>query len=250
MVNWKSMFPPQNLSGARRAIWRRACRNKAATSGRQKMKTKFLLHSFPAFALLALAPVAAGAQSSGGNAGSRSIAIVTAHSSLALSTGSDGRLYQLHYGSSDFNVTVPRGGPGRELEFFPQYGDGLGESFILRPALQVTHADGNMSTDLTCVKHSVEEVDPNITLTRIELQDPAYPFFVTLCLKSYHEEDMIEQWTEIRHEETGPVVLYRYASCAPLLQAREYWLTQFHGDYAHEAALAEEKLGPGLKVLD
>jgi alpha-galactosidase len=214
------------------------------------MKTKFLLHSFPAFALLALAPVAAGAQSSGGNAGSRSIAIVTAHSSLALSTGSDGRLYQLHYGSSDFNVTVPRGGPGRELEFFPQYGDGLGESFIPRPALQVTHADGNMSTDLTCVKHSVEEVDPNITLTRIELQDPAYPFFVTLCLKSYHEEDMIEQWTEIRHEETGPVVLYRYASCAPLLQAREYWLTQFHGDYAHEAALAEEKLGPGLKVLD
>ncbi len=213
------------------------------------MKPKFVFHSIAAFALLATTPVAP-AQGSGGNAGSRSIPVVTARSSLALSIGADGRLYQLHYGSTDFNVTVPRGGPGRELEFYPQYGDGLDESFIPRPALQATHADGNMSTDLTYVKHSVEEVEPNITLTRIELQDPAYPFFVTLCLKSYHEEDMIEQWTEIHHEETGPVVLYRYASCAPLLLAKEYWLTLFHGDYAHEAALAEEKLGPGLKVLD
>ena len=136
------------------------------------------------------------------------------------------------------------------MEFYPQYGDGFGETFIPRPALQVTHADGNLSTDLIYVKHSTEAVDTNITLTRVEMKDPAYPFFVTVCLQSYRDEDMIEEWTEIHHEESGPVVLNRYASCAPLLQAKEYWLTSFHGDYAHEAALAEEKLGPGLKVLD
>ena len=221
MVNWKGMFP-------------------------QRI---FVLHSLAAFALLAPALVAP-AQGGGGNGGPASISIVTAHSALALSTGADGRLYQLHYGSSDFNAIVPRGGPGREVEFYPQYGDGFGETFIPRPALQVTHADGNLSTDLIYVKHSTEAVDTNITLTRVEMKDPAYPFFVTVCLQSYRDEDMIEEWTEIHHEESGPVVLNRYASCAPLLQAKEYWLTSFHGDYAHEAALAEEKLGPGLKVLD
>ncbi len=63
------------------------------------MKTKFLRHSLPAFALLALAPLAPGAQTNATRADSRSITIVTAHSALALSTGADGRLYQLHYGS-------------------------------------------------------------------------------------------------------------------------------------------------------
>src|SRR4030095_1307345 len=80
--------------------------------------------------------------------------------------------------------------------------------------------------------------------------DPAYPFYVTLFLKAYHDEDILEQWAEIRHDEPGPVTLYRFASASPLVQGRDYWLTQFQGDYKREATLAEEKLGPGLKVLD
>jgi alpha-galactosidase len=233
----------------RRGNWRRVWQNKARAAP-VKMKTKFLLYSFLAFALLALGPGEAGAQTNGGNADSRVITIATAHSSLVLFTGADGRLYQLHYGGADQNAPAPRRAPGRDVEFFPQYGDGLGENFIPEPALQATHTDGNMSTDLIYSKHNTETVDANVRVTRIELKDPAYPFFVTLCLKSYHDEDMIEQWAEIRHDESGPVVLYRYASCAPLWQAKEYWLTQFHGDYAREAALTEEKLGPGLKALD
>ena len=81
-------------------------------------------------------------------------------------------------------------------------------------------------------------------------EGPHYPFFVTLSFKAYRDEDVIEQWAEIRHDEAGPVTLYRYASSAPLLRGREYWLTQFHGDYKREATLAEERLTPGIKVLD
>ena len=170
----------------------------------------------------------------------------TDHWSMTLLVSEDGRLYQLGCGAAARDIPNPKRAPAREAEFYPPYGDG----FILEPALQATHADGNTSTDLQYVKHSVQALDTNVTLTRIELKDPAYPFFVTLCFKIFAREDLIEQWAEIRHEEPAPVVLYRFASSAPLVNAREYWLTQLHGDWANEGNLAQEKLGPGTKVLD
>lgn len=100
------------------------------------------------------------------------------------------------------------------------------------------------------LRHSTQAVDANVSVTRIELRDPAYPFFVTVCLKTYRAEDVIEQWSEIHHDEPAAVVLQRFASSAPILKAESYWLTQFHGDYTREAQLSEERLTPGIKVLD
>src|ERR1039458_4370089 len=97
------------------------------------------------------------------------------------------------------------GSLARETEFHPQFGNG----FISEPALQATHADGNTSTDLIYVRDETTAIDTNVSLTRIELKDPAYPFFVTLCFKTYSKEDVIEQWTEIRHGENAPVTLFR-----------------------------------------
>ena len=128
--------------------------------------------------------------------------------------------------------------PDRLTEFHPQAGDG----FICEPALQVTHADGNTSTDLAYVKHSTTALDTNVSLTRIELKDR---FFLSLSLSASRpiaREDVIEQWTEIRHDENGAVTLYRFASSSPLMaKAESYWLTQFHGDWAKEAQWAEER---------
>ena len=87
-------------------------------------------------------------------------------------------------------------------------------------------------------------MDTNRTLTRIELKDPAYPFFVTLCLQSYRAENIIEQWVEIRHEEPGVVVLALRFLLAPPPLSGSYWLTQFYGDYKRETTMAEEKLVP------
>ena len=176
----------------------------------------------------------------------RRIRIATAHSALTLLVGEDGRVYELGYGSVNKNGFSHERTPAREQEFYPQAGDG----FVLEPALQATHADGNVSTDLIYLRHKAQVVTTNISLTRIELKDPAYQFFVTLCLKDYASEDVIEQWTEIRNGENGAVTLDRFASSAPLLHAKEYWLTQFQGDYRREATLSEEKLTPGTKVLD
>ena len=196
--------------------------------------------------LLAFAPTLPGADASASSAVPRLIRISTARSSLVLFAWEDGRLYQLSYGPANLAVSVPKRAPNREAEFHPQYGDG----FICEPAVQGTHADGNTSTALAYLRHQTTPLQPGVSLTRIELKDRFYPFFVTLCFKAYSREDVIEQWTEIRHEETGAVTLYRFASSAPILKAKEYWLTQFQGDYSREATLAEERLGPGLKILD
>ena len=203
-------------------------------------------HRLAALVLLLASSVVSGR----GTEPTRLITIATAHSALVLSNNAAGRILELHFGAVPADLSAFKKAPGREREFYPQYGDGFGENFVPDPALQVTHADGNTSTDLLCRGQRTQPLDADISLTRLELKDPAYPFFVTLCFKTYFYEDVIEAWTEIRHEEAGEVVLHRYASCAPLLTAKAYWLTQFHGDYRHEATLAEEKLAPGTKVLD
>jgi alpha-galactosidase len=189
---------------------------------------------------------ATGAVAASATNSSLPLSVGTKNWSLTLVVSEGGRLYQLGSGAASREFAAPKRAPARETEFYPPYGDG----YILLPAVQVTHSDGNTSADLQYVKHTTESLATNISLTRIEMKDPAYSFYVTLCFKSYRQEDMIEQWAEIRHQEPGPVVLYRFASSAPLFNAKEYWLTQLHGDWANEANLAEEKLGPGIKVLD
>jgi len=174
------------------------------------------------------------------------INVETANSALKLFVApEDSRLYELGYGAAKENYDFPKK-LNRQEEFYPQYGDG----FISQPALQITHADGNTSTSLAYVKRETSNLDPDIALTKIELKDPAYPLVVTLCLKAYRDEDVIEQWSEIRHEEPAPITMLRYHSAAPAIKAKDYFLTQFQGDYKREATLAEEKLTPGIKVLD
>src|SRR4051812_19053793 len=77
---------------------------------------------------------------------SRVIAITTARSALTLAVASDGRLYQLDYGRAR-ERPAPTRPPAREDEAHPPAGNG----YILEPALQATHADGNTSTELAFV---------------------------------------------------------------------------------------------------
>lgn len=174
------------------------------------------------------------------------ITIPTAHSALTLCVEGDGRLYQLGYGKTPDKVVAPEKMPEREAEFFPASGNG----FILEPALQATHADGNTSTDFMFVRQETTALDSNVAVTRIELKDRFYPFFVNIYLKAYAKEDVIEEWTDIRHDEDGVVTLYRFASSSPLVAGKEHWLTQFHGDWSREGEISEERLAEGTKILD
>jgi len=174
----------------------------------------------------------------------RTITIATARSALVLAVARDGRLHQLAYGRNR-SVAVPEK-LALEDDAYPTAGNG----FVAEPALQVVHGDGNTSTDLMFVGQDVSG-DARVRHTVIRLQDRFYPFFVTLHFEAFRDEDVIRQWVELRHDERQPVVLARFASAAPVIDARgEAWLTQLQGDYMREAELIEERLTPGIKVLD
>ncbi|MES1180554.1 MAG: alpha-galactosidase [Verrucomicrobiota bacterium] len=154
--------------------------------------------------------------------------------------GDDGRLYQISIGA-DSKMKL-----SRDDEFYPQAGDG----YIWEPALQVVHADGNTSTDLHFENVTQTNESPDIELTQIKLRDPAYPFEVAIFLRAHRDEDLIEQWAEIRHQESAPVVLERMDSSS-LLLTTDVYLTHFFGDWAKEMIHPiTEKITPGTKILD
>lgn len=165
---------------------------------------------------------------------------------LTFMVGTDDRLYQLGFGDAAVEVVPPAKMPSREREFLPPYGNGV----LTEPALQVTHVDGNTSTELHYIEHCTENLNDGVSQTIISLKDPVYPFTVEIHIKSYADNSMMEIWNTVSHNEKGKIVLHRFASASPVVKAKEYWLTQFAGNYKREATLSEERLSEGIKILD
>ncbi|MBO9152208.1 alpha-galactosidase [Chitinophaga sp. GCM10012297] len=126
-----------------------------------------------------------------------------------------------------------------------------GSRSLLEPAISVSHADGNNSLDLRYVSHNVTKVDADVSLTTVLLKDPVYDFQVTLYYKTYFRDDVVEQWSVVKHREKGNVLLHKYASANLYLKAEGgFWLTQYHGDWAKEMQPEESKVTHGIKTLD
>jgi alpha-galactosidase len=161
-------------------------------------------------------------------------------------SGRDGRLYQSYLGeklTSTSNIIQMRNGEHLAYATF-------GTDNLFEPAIRITHNDGNPSLELKYVSHTTERPDDNITLTKILLKDPEYPVEVTLIIKAFAKEDVMEQWVEIVQKEAKPVTIYNYASSMLNFDARKYWLTQFHGDWAEEMKMQESELTSGIKIID
>ena len=126
-----------------------------------------------------------------------------------------------------------------------------GSRNLMEPAITVTHADGNNSLDLRYVSHNIDKVDGNVSILSVVLKDPIYDFTVTLYYKTFYKEDVVEQWSVIKHKEKGNVLLQKYASANLHLKAGNgFWLTQYHGDWAKEMQPEESKITHGIKTLD
>lgn len=121
---------------------------------------------------------------------------------------------------------------------------------LSEPAIQVKHADGNPSLELKYVSHKKEKIDANTTVTSILLKDPVYPFEVTLFYKVWEKENVIEQWTEIKHKEKKSVVLQKYASANLYFANKDFYLTSFQGEYLKEMQPVETKLLQGIRTVD
>jgi alpha-galactosidase len=125
-----------------------------------------------------------------------------------------------------------------------------GSRNLVEPAITVSHANGNNSLDLKYVSHTIQAIDPNVSLLTVVLKDPVYAIEVDLFYKSYRNEDVIEQWSTIKNNEKGNVVLKKFASANLYFKGDAFWLNQYHGDWAKEMKPEESRLTHGIKTLD
>lgn len=184
------------------------------------------------------------------------IPVQTQHHALVIAAEKDKDIRIIFFGKklADINEYKLLQGAYKQTEEYTGLASSLytpsGSRNLLEPAITVTHADGNNSLDLRYVSHRQIKVDDNVSLLSILLKDPVYDFQVTLFYKSYFREDVVEQWSEIKHSEKGKVILQKYASANLHIKAKSYWLNQYHGDWAKEMQPEESRLTHGIKTLD
>jgi len=171
------------------------------------------------------------------------IPIKTKNTELLLNVSPDSVVSQAWFGEKLSDTDIGLLSSGRKVYI------GAGMDDQNEPAIRMVHADGNPSLDLRYVSHELKEKD-GVSTTTIILKDPVYPVEVKLHYTAYYNDDVIETWTDITHHEKKPVTLTQYASSLLHFTADEYWLTQFHGDWAREMQMVEEKLTNGIKNIE
>src|ERR1035437_2649392 len=184
------------------------------------------------------------------------IPIETAHNTLLLQTDADNRLLMTYFGpkladineyklvSSQNNQNDVNGG------VFNHAYTPAGTWNLVEPALRITHADGNISTELLYVSHKTEQTNENVKTVSILLADPVYKTEVILYFKTYIKEDVVEQWSVIRNNEKGTLNMQKYASANLSFIAKDYYLTHFHGAWGREMKPEQTLLTHGIKTID
>lgn len=188
-----------------------------------------------AFGLLSSAPL-----------GAQNYEIATPHASLVLKAPTGGELRYAYFGQklatadlAAINSVENCKGPA-----YPAYGLDCPSEV----ALALTHADGNMSTELEIVAVEPATSDKASAIA-VKMKDKAYPLYVTVHYKAYKDVDMFETWTEIRNEEKKPVLLTQYASAALPFRRGDVWLSSLYGGWANEGRVCTERLMPGTKIV-
>ncbi|MDE5436893.1 alpha-galactosidase [Elizabethkingia meningoseptica] len=173
------------------------------------------------------------------------IIISTQNTALVYTLDAKNQLSQLYFGqsmknTSDYALKKPNNLPALVTE---------GTGAVREPSFGVLHADNNPSLELQYIKHTTKS-EGNVQTTEIQLKDPQYDFYVSLNFKAYQNENVIEQWAEIRHQEKKAVVLEHYASAFLQLNAQNYYLTHFFGDWANEMRMEESLLPEGIHSIE
>ena len=179
---------------------------------------------------------------SASTAWAKQVVIQTKNTTMVLDVETGKQPQYVYYGAklSDYdlqNLQSPRDG---RMDAYPAYG----MNCPAEAAVAMTHADGNMSTELFAT-----DVTTQGSVTQITLKDPKYPVHVVLCYQARFDEDMIETWTEIKNGETKPITLTQFASCSLPIRRGNVWLSHFGGSWGNEARLIEEPIQLGQKVI-
>ena len=149
------------------------------------------------------------------------------------------------------NLQKPNDGNWSRAELFPAYGANHTQS---ETCFAMRHGDGNLSTNLLVDSYSLSPISdkaPNGNnregnLLTVTLKDPEYPTTVRLYYLAYKDVDMIESWTDITNGEKQTVTLTQFYNPLLPIHRNDVYCTHFHGSWASEAQLFEEKLQNGL----
>lgn len=174
------------------------------------------------------------------------IPITTKNTCLMLKVNEKNRLEQTYFGQKIKNLDEIK---SSDLETFSSYST-FGTNHVFEAALRVIQSDGNTSTELAYISSSTEVKDYNIVHTAISLKDEYYDLFVTIHYNAYQDEDIIEQWVEIKNGQKKNVRLKNFASSDLSFNASEYYVSHFHGDWSNEMNISEQKLTEGIKIID
>jgi alpha-galactosidase len=129
-------------------------------------------------------------------------------------------------------------------EAFPLAYPAWGQDVSAAPALRLTSHDGRQTCYPVFAGYEREGTEHRIRLT-----DDQARLTVDLAVRT-HAGGVIEQWTEIRHDQPGPITLHEAAAAAPVLHAPEPWLTRFDGDWAAEWTASTTPVPIGGTVVE
>ncbi len=184
------------------------------------------------------------------------IPIETKNNAMVLQTDKDSRLWTVYFGNrlmdtADYTIASKQYHySDANAGIYNNAYTPSGTWNLSEPALEVIHSDGNPSTELKYVSHQTKQEGENVSVTSIKLSDPVYKLSVELFYKTWSNENVIEQWTEITNNEKGNVVLNKYASANLFFANKDYYLTSFQGEYLKEMQPLEEQLLQGTKTIE
>ena len=184
------------------------------------------------------------------------IPIETQNNALVLATDKDNRLCITHFGkrlkqAAEYAAIAQQYWTKDDnAGIYNAAYTSSGSTNLVEPALNITHSDGNTSTELKYVSHETKKEDENVSVISVLLKDEIYPVEVTLFFKTYSKEDVVEQWTVIKNKEKGSIELEKYASNNLYFAADNYYLTSYHGSWGREMKPEETLLTNGIKTLD
>lgn len=176
----------------------------------------------------------------------QNIHLQTSLSSLVLSAAKGEKLEYLYYGEklSETDYTSFLNSKPIKHDAYPAYG----LTCPTETALAVQHTDGNLSLDLVVIGTKERQEDA-ANITTIELKDKVYPFYVSVNFKLYPDAEVVETWTDIRHEEKKIVHLNQFSSGYLPIRRCNVWVSHLYGSWSNEGQLVQEPLEPGMLVV-
>lgn len=173
--------------------------------------------------------------------------ISTPSTSLLLDAEKGGPLKFLHYGPalSATDVASFASAGSRSWDAYPVYGRFPEHE----AAMSVRHADGNMTLDMQ-VESVSSSVDPDgRKVTTVTLRDKVYPFTLKVNYGVYPDEDIIETWTSVSHDEKGKVTLNRFMSGYLPVRYGDVWMSSLYGSWANEGRVEQAPLTHGVRMI-